>query len=201
MKTAHKILGAAGYVSIMVLLIGTVRETGGRLEGCREGNAQTAAHMVALEDSVLYHKARQADRRAVYALGAEFGVRDLDTAQMIYQTATEAGLSPRLWFAQVREESHYRTRVVSSAGAIGIAQVKLATARTVVPTVTREELFDLETNLRIGATYMARLLDRYAGDYNLALRAYNEGPTRLDGFLAQSGRRSSTYSRSILEYQ
>jgi soluble lytic murein transglycosylase-like protein len=41
--------------------------------------------------------------------------------------------------------------------------------------VTREQLFDPRTNLRIGFRYLRSLLDQYHGDVRLALLAYNRG--------------------------
>ena len=40
---------------------------------------------------------------------------------------------------------------------------------------TREQLFNGETNLRVGFRYLRSLLDQYKGNVHLALLAYNRG--------------------------
>jgi soluble lytic murein transglycosylase-like protein len=53
-----------------------------------------------------------------------------------------------------------------------------------MPDTARElgvsDLFDPEQNIRGGARYLRRLLDRYGGDLSLALGAYNAGPSAVD---------------------
>ena len=42
------------------------------------------------------------------------------------------------------------------------------------------DLLDPETNLTLGALYLARLLRRYDGEEAFAVAAYNAGPTAVD---------------------
>lgn len=84
--------------------------------------------------------------------------------------AIEEGVDPDLFLRLVRQESGFRPQVVSSAGAIGLAQLMPGTA---------EELGvdprDPIQNLRGGARYLRQQLDTF-GDPVLALAAYNAGP-------------------------
>ena len=43
----------------------------------------------------------------------------------------------------------------------------------------KSDLFNPCTNIRAGARYLKYLMDRYKGDYHLALAAYNYGPHRI----------------------
>lgn len=91
------------------------------------------------------------------------------------------GLDPFLVAAIIREESQYDWRAVSRVGAIGLMQVMPATANAVAqrhqfPAVGREDLFDQETNIRIGAHYVDQLLGQFSGNLVHTIAAYNAGP-------------------------
>ena len=62
----------------------------------------------------------------------------------------------------------------SAAGALGLLQVMPGTARSVGLTA-----YEPGANVLAGARYLRQLLDRY-GDVDLALAAYNVGPTAID---------------------
>jgi len=70
---------------------------------------------------------------------------------------------------------------ISSAGAIGPAQVMSGTAAGFG--VSREELFDPQTNLDVGHRYLQQLWEKYKNPA-LAAAAYNVGPGRVDAVLA-----------------
>lgn len=91
----------------------------------------------------------------------------------ISQAACEAGISLGLLEAVVAQESAYRTLAVSRAGAKGLTQLMPGTAEALG--VARP--FEPLTNLRGGARYLRKQLDRFRR-VDLALAAYNAGPER-----------------------
>jgi soluble lytic murein transglycosylase len=103
----------------------------------------------------------------------------------IVAAATEAGVDPALLRAMVAVESGGRPRAESDKGARGLLQVVPTTAweearRLGLDVPDDAELYRPETNLRIGASYLARLLRRYDGEEAFAVAAYNAGPTAVD---------------------
>ncbi len=86
------------------------------------------------------------------------------------QDATNAGISPDIFVRQINEESGFQPYVVSSAGAIGIAQFEPATAASlgVNPYNPVQSLWGAS---RLMASYV-----RQYGSYAEALAAYNAGP-------------------------
>jgi hypothetical protein len=62
------------------------------------------------------------------------------------------------------------------------------------PGVTRAQLRDPETNLRIGFKYLRYLIDKYEGDEKLALLAYNRGPGTVDRALRQGRNPDNGYA-------
>lgn len=121
-----------------------------------------------------------------------------DLAASIHDIARAEGLGPDLAFRLVETESSFRRTAVSHAGAVGYTQIKPSTAAWLRPGTTRAELFDTETNLRLGFRYLSLLLERYDGDHRLALLAYNQGPNRVGSMLAMGRDPGNGYARRIL---
>ncbi|MDY7094020.1 MAG: lytic transglycosylase domain-containing protein [Acidobacteriota bacterium] len=101
-------------------------------------------------------------------------VPDARLARAIERYATDHRLSQRLVQAVVQVESGYNPRALSHKGAQGLMQLMPETARELAV----EDAFDPEENLRGGTLYLRRMLDRF-GDLQLALAAYNAGPTAV----------------------
>ena len=121
-----------------------------------------------------------------------------DLASAIYDTAIEEGVEPRLAFSLVRVESRFTDDAISSAGAIGLTQVMPSTAFWLDPSVRYDDLFRGETNLRLGFRYLNQMIRQYHGQLDLALLAYNRGPTRVDSIIRAGGNPSNGYERAVL---
>ena len=97
----------------------------------------------------------------IYTYSATYRIKP-ELARRIYDAAMTAGIEPELGFRLIRVESVFDTRAVSSAGALGLTQLMLGTAREYEPRVTREQLLDPDVNLRIGFKYLRGLVKRPA---------------------------------------
>ena len=83
-------------------------------------------------------------------------------------------LSPALIEALVWQESRWRSEAVSRVGARGLAQLMPGTARELGVNAS-----DPFANLEGGARYLRAQMDRFGGDVEKALAAYNAGPGRV----------------------
>lgn len=83
-------------------------------------------------------------------------------------------ISPRLLEALIWQESRWNQGAVSRAGAIGLAQLMPATAREL-----GVDPRDPRQNMAGGARYLRQQLNRFNGDLEKALAAYNAGPGRV----------------------
>ena len=109
----------------------------------------------------------------------EYGL-DRALAEEIYDSATENEIDPEVAFGLVRAESSFKNTSTSPVGAVGLTQLMPKTAAWLQPGVTKSQLRDPATNLRIGFKYLRQLIDKYEGDTKLALLAYNRGPGTVD---------------------
>ncbi|MBE3549847.1 MAG: lytic transglycosylase domain-containing protein [Brockia lithotrophica] len=112
-------------------------------------------------------------------------VYPLPYREEIVRAAYASRVDPALVAAVAAAESRFRPERRSERGAIGLMQIMEETARDVasrhgIPAPTPSDLENPETNLFFGALYLRYLLDRYEGDLDLALMAYNAGPGRVD---------------------
>lgn len=95
-------------------------------------------------------------------------------AAKVAELSSRFDLSPSLIEALVWQESRWRPNAVSHAGARGLAQLMPATAREL-----GVDPDDPMQNLEGGARYLRQQLDRFDGDLEKALAAYNAGPGRV----------------------
>jgi len=162
-----------------------------------------------------YHQAlRLARARFRDKLERTGGVADPSLWKVAYPTGLlptikgqgVSGVDPYLVAAIIREESQYDWRAVSRVGAIGLMQVMPGTASTVAqrlgfPAVGRDDLFDQETNIRIGVYYVEQLLQQFSGNVTYAIASYNAGPIAVESWIALHRGRSQDEFVELIPYQ
>ena len=101
-----------------------------------------------------------------------------DVESLIREHADRLGVRADLVRAVIQVESGFNPRAVSPKGAKGLMQLMPATAAE----FGVANAFDPAENIRGGVGYLRRLLDRYGNNEELALAAYNAGPTAVDRY-------------------
>ena len=109
----------------------------------------------------------------------------------IARVAKSSSIPPDLLQALMREESALDPCALSSTGALGLTQVMPATARALarklkIKGYQTASLYDPETNIRIGGTYLGELYARFQHPA-LALASYNAGPGAVSGWMKARG--------------
>lgn len=137
---------------------------------------------------------------ALWAVAYPTGLLPTITAQGI------TAVDPYLAAAIIREESQYDEKAVSMVGAVGLMQLMPVTANAVAqrygfPAVGREELFDQETNIRLGVRYLGQLLEQYGGNLAHAVAAYNAGPIAVNSWIAVHRGREQDEFVELIPYQ
>ena len=109
-----------------------------------------------------------------------FAAYPMAYSQEIAAAEHEHGIPELFLQALAREESAFDAQVVSWAGAYGLTQLLLSTAKGAGKMLTPQikikrasELFDPALNARLGGAFMASLISRFKGSTGLALCGYN----------------------------
>ncbi len=122
-----------------------------------------------------------------------------EMAGSIYDAAIVERIDPELAFPLVRLESGFIEKARSEVGAIGLTQLMLSTAKYYDATLTRERLYERNTNLRIGFRYLRDLIKEQRGDIQMALLAYNRGPAAVEVAKELDLDASNGYDRIVLK--
>jgi soluble lytic murein transglycosylase-like protein len=114
----------------------------------------------------------------------------------IYTAAQRYGIAPPLLKAVMAVESNFDPYAISEKGATGLMQLMPTTARDLYV----GNLFDPAQNIDGGARYLRQLQDRFGGDLEKVLAAYNAGPeaVRRAGGAIPAIPETQTYVRKVL---
>jgi soluble lytic murein transglycosylase-like protein len=96
--------------------------------------------------------------------------------ELILEHAQKNGIRAGLVRAVIQVESAFNPYATSPKGALGLMQLMPAT----IQQFRVKHPFSPAENIRAGVAYLRELLDRYAGNEELALAAYNAGPGAVD---------------------
>ncbi|WP_196049100.1 lytic transglycosylase domain-containing protein [Clostridium saudiense] len=89
--------------------------------------------------------------------------------------SNQHGVDSNLVKAIIKVESNFDPNVVSSAGAKGLMQLMPENCKA----LGVEDPFNIEQNIEGGVKHIKEYIDIYDGDIEMALMAYNGGPTRM----------------------
>lgn len=142
-------------------------------------------------------------------LATRIGARDLGVIKGI--SALSAGVGPidettfptmpvpagqesnwTIIHAITRQESQFAEAAISHAGARGLMQLMPGTAREQSGKIGLSYNMsaltgDPQYNIRLGSSYIQRMLNYYGGSYPLAVAAYNAGPGNVNKWLRTQG--------------
>jgi hypothetical protein len=100
-------------------------------------------------------------------------------ASCFRSAAERYGLPETLLLALARGESFFDPRAVSDRNCHGLMQIQWPGTARELGLTRLNDLYDPCTNIRAGAAYLRKMLDRYDQNLHLALAAYNYGPGRI----------------------
>jgi len=98
--------------------------------------------------------------------------------EIIKHYAAKFSLDPALVKAVIRVESDFNPRALSHKGAAGLMQLIPETASD----LDVSNPFDPTQSIRGGSSYLRKMLNRFDGNLDLALAAYNAGPTTVQRY-------------------
>ena len=98
--------------------------------------------------------------------------------ELIDRYSAQHSVDPKLVRSVIEVESAFRPMARSHKGAMGLMQLMPQTAAELAVS----DPYDPEQNVRGGVTYLKAQLERFDGRVELALAAYNAGPTAVERY-------------------
>jgi soluble lytic murein transglycosylase len=159
-----------------------------------EASAEWQRATQAFDPTALKQAARLADRwewhhQAIITIARAEHWDDLELRfplayrEEIVANATADAVDPTWIYAVIRQESAFRADARSPVGALGLMQLMPATAQQIArdlqDVIATPNLRQPEINIRYGAHYLRRMLERLQGNPVLATAAYNAGPNKV----------------------
>lgn len=115
---------------------------------------------------------------------------------IIVRASKRYGIEVGLIKAVIKAESNFNAHAVSHAGAQGLMQLMPSTAKGLGVTNS----FDAEQNVMAGTRFLKDMLNRYGGDVDSALAAYNWGPGNVDRHGESLPRETREYLTKVKRY-
>ncbi len=112
----------------------------------------------------------------------------LSYSDKIHENSELQKLNPAIVFGLVRRESAFNEKAHSPTGARGLMQIMPNTGKQIARDFNERwrgsnSLYNPEKNIKYGSYYYQKLLNKFDGNYALALAAYNAGPHRVKKWL------------------
>jgi len=126
------------------------------------------------------------------SISRQSGVALYEAAFPVVDMGSTGSIERALVLGLARQESGFQTGVSSPVGALGLMQLMPDTARAMA--AKTKQPFDVARltsdpayNTSLGTQYLADMLEKFGGSYELALSAYNAGPGRTARWLESIG--------------
>lgn len=115
---------------------------------------------------------------------------------IIEKAAKRYDVDPDLIRSVIKAESNFDSKALSPKGAVGLMQLMPETAKE----LGVKNAYDPEENVMGGTKYLKMLLDRYGGEIDIALAAYNWGMGNLERNSGRLPLETKNYIARIDEY-
>lgn len=106
-------------------------------------------------------------------------------SEYVEKYSEEYGIDKLLIYSIIKAESNFNPNVKSKSSAIGLMQLMEKTALEIDSTIDENELYNEETNIKIGIEYFSKLLMHYDNSIELAIIAYNAGMGNVDRWIEE----------------
>ena len=122
-----------------------------------------------------------------------------DVQRCIKDLCTEEGMDPTVIIAMIEVESNYDSDALGDGGnSFGLMQIQPRWHSERMQALGVTDLLDPKQNVTVGIDILAELVAKYEGNIEMALVAYNAGPTGAYRHWFSRGVYSSDYSKKVL---
>ena len=125
---------------------------------------------------------------------------DEEIQLFVIEEAKAHGIAPEIIFAMIERESNYKVEAIGDNGnSFGLLQIQAKWHYERMAKLGCTDLLNAEQNIKVGVDILAELVEKYDGDIEMALVAYNCGCSGAYKNFFQYGVYSSSYSVAVLE--
>jgi soluble lytic murein transglycosylase-like protein len=179
----------------------TAKQIADQVAGGVQGAVSTVADTAKAAPAVIAETVVQAPQKVVDVaeqVKENFFKTQVPFGSIIYSEAKRNNLSPELVAAVVQQESRFKPTARSGAGALGLMQLVPRTGRWMGAT----DLMNPTQNIAAGTKYLKYLTERFHGDQQNVIAAYNagEGAVRRFGGVPPY-RETRNYVQKVRGYQ
>ncbi len=153
----------------------------------------------------IYKKELQLDRIGEVLTGyrALSKVDKTKLAEVILEESNKHNVDPMLILALIETESTFRRWARSRKGARGLMQIRPFVGRSLakelnLPWKGNKTLYDPYTNIQLGTYYFSKLLNNFDKNIDVALTAYNYGPTYVNRLIRKGKRVPQKYADRVI---
>lgn len=178
--------------------LATAQNIAKQVQGGVTTAVQDVAHVATAAPAAAATAAANVVTKTAESVKQHFFSTEVPFGQIIYQEAKKNALPPELVAAVVHTESKFNPTARSGAGAVGLMQLVPRTGRW----LGARDLRNPAENVSAGAKYLRYLTDRFNGDTQKAVAAYNagEGNVRRFGGVPPF-RETRNYVSRVSDYQ
>ncbi|MCX5774277.1 MAG: transglycosylase SLT domain-containing protein [Fusobacteria bacterium] len=115
--------------------------------------------------------------------GSSTSSTPLTQKQLVAQYSNQYNVNPNLIYAIIRAESGFNPYALSPANCYGLMQLSLPTARLFDKSINSRNIYNPETNIRIGIKYFKVLMNQFNNNLVCAIAAYNAGSQNVVNWL------------------
>lgn len=124
-------------------------------------------------------------------------------AVVILEESKKHNVDPMLILALIETESTFRRWARSHKGARGLMQIRPFVGRALakelnLPWKGNATLYDPYTNIQLGTYYFSKLLNNFDKNLDVALTAYNYGPTYVARLIRKGKRVPQRYAARVI---
>lgn len=125
---------------------------------------------------------------------------DEELQLFVIEEAEAHGIAPEIIFAMIERESNYKADAIGDNGkSFGLMQIQVKWHYERMQKLGCTDLLNTEQNIKVGIDILAELVEKYEGNIEMALVAYNCGSSGANKNFFQYGVYSSEYSTAVLE--
>lgn len=133
----------------------------------------------------------------------------LALTDLLHANSRQFGYDPLLLLAVMKVESvfdpkaHGRFRSGDLSGALGLMQLKLATAQETaellkMPSLSPDDLLKPDINMLLGTAYLTKLISRFRS-FKLGIIAYNIGPEKVEATMRNKEQLPMNYYKKVIQ--